>query len=398
LNTVVRNQGGEIRRAFMSLVGADSTPLLWAFILGVAAFGFWSEQSTRWGKALTGIIIAMALAMLLSNIKVLPSHSPVYDSIFRNILPVAIPMLLFRADVRHALRVGGPTIWAFGIGSVTVMLGVALAHVLVPLGELAAIAAGLFTATYIGGSANFAAVAIATGFSEGNELTAMVAADVLATNLQTMVLIALPAIPLVCRWLDAGQSNPVPEARKPVKPFVLRNLDLFGLALSLAVALALVAAGAALADWLERPSLAILITSALALVISNFCKPLVARMSGDYEFGTFLIYLFLIAVAAEADVWKLVETGPIFLIYLSIVLTVHTLLLLVVARYMRRFTAIDVRAVVIGSTACIGGVTTASAIASAKGWHDLIIPGIMAGTLGNALGSFLGVAMWSLLS
>jgi uncharacterized membrane protein len=183
-----------------------------------------------------------------------------------------------------------------------------------------------------------------------------------------------------------------------VKPFVLSNLDLFGLALSLAVALALVAAGAALADWLERPSLAILITSALALVISNFCKPLVARMSGDYEFGTFLIYLFLIAVAAEADVWKLIETGPIFLIYLSIVLTVHTLLLLVVARYMRRFTAIDVRAVVIGSTACIGGVTTASAIASAKGWHDLIIPGIMAGTLGNALGSFLGVAMWSLLS
>jgi uncharacterized membrane protein len=382
----------------MTLIDAESTTLLWAFILGIAAFGFWSEQSTRWGKTLTGIIVAMALAMLLSNIKVLPAHSPVYDSIFKNILPLAIPMLLFRANVREALRVGGPTLWAFGIGAVTVIIGVALAHVLVPLGEIAAIAAGMFTATYIGGSANFTAVAIATGFNEGNELTAMVAADVLATNIQTMVLIALPGIPLVCRWLGTGTSVPVASSGQQVKPFIVKNLDLSGLALSLAVAFALVAAGHALADWLARPSLAILFTSALALVISNFCKPLVARMSGDYESGIFLIYLFLVAVAAEADVWKLIETGPVFLIYLSIVLGVHTLLLLVVARYLRRFIHIDVRAVVIGSTACIGGITTASALASAKGWQDLIIPGIMAGTLGNAMGTFVGMAVWSVLS
>src|SRR5690606_7563324 len=120
---------------------------------------FWAEQSTRWGKSLTGIIIAMAMAMLLSNVKVLPNHSPVYDTIFSSILPLAIPMLLFRADVREAVRVGGPVLWAFGIGACTVILGVALAHVLVPLGATAAVAAGLFTATYIGGSANFAAVA-----------------------------------------------------------------------------------------------------------------------------------------------------------------------------------------------------------------------------------------------
>jgi len=382
----------------MSLISAESTAWLWTFILGVAAFGFWSQQYTRWGRVLTGIIVAMAMAMLLSNLRIIPAHSPVYDSIFSQILPLAIPMLLFRADVRQALRVGGPTLWAFGIGAITVMLGVALAYLLVPLGELAAIAAGLFTATYIGGSANFAAVAIAAGFSEGNELTAMVAADVLATNLQTMVLIALPGIPWICRWLGAGKSEEAEPPQKSMRPFVMRELDLFGLTLSLAVAFALVAAGSAMAEWLEKPSLAILFTSALALLVSNFCKPLVGLMSGDYEFGTFLIYLFLIAVAAEADVWKLIETGPVFLYYLVIVLSTHTLLLLLAARFMRRFTDMDVRAVVIGSTACIGGITTASAIASAKGWNDLIIPGIMAGTLGNAMGTFLGVAVWSVLS
>lgn len=382
----------------MSLISADSTSLLWAIILGVAAFGFWAEQNTRWGKLATGVIVAMATAMLLSNLKIMPAHSPVYGTIFKQILPLAIPMLLFRADVRQAMRVGGPTLWAFGIGATTIMLGTFLAHFLVPLGDVAAVAAGLFTATYTGGSANFAAVAIATGFSEGSELTAMVAADVLATNIQTMVLIALPGIPLVCRWLGPGTAAEKESGEQERKSFVLKELNLFGLALSLAVAFGLVAAGDYLATLLEKPTLAILITSALALVIGNFCKPLVRIMSGDFEFGTFLIFLFLIAVASEADVWALMETGPIFLVYISIILTVHTGLLLLVARLLRKQLKIDVRALVIGSTACIGGVTTASAIASAKGWQDLIIPGVMAGTLGNALGSFLGVFVWSVLS
>jgi uncharacterized membrane protein len=126
-------------------------------------------------------------------------------------------------------------------------------------------------------------------------------------------------------------------------------------------------------------------------------RPVVERMSGDFEIGTFLIVLFLVAIAAGADVWVLLETGPLFLVYTGIVLTVHTLFLVLVAVFTRPWFRLDIRAVVIGSTACVGGVTTASAIASAKGWRDLIIPGIMAGTLGNAIGSFVGVWMWSVV-
>ena len=77
-----------------------------------------------------------------------------------------------------------------------------------------------------------------------------------------------------------------------------------------------------------------------------------------------------------------------------ILLVVHTIFLLIVTRIF----GFDLRSVVIGSTACIGGVTTAAAISTAKGWRDLIVPGILAGTLGNALGTFLGVLVWSVLS
>lgn len=379
------------------MIGPESTTLLWAVIMGLAGFGFWAEQNTRIGRLLTGIIVAMAAAMLLANLKVIPTQAPVYDTIFSSILPLAIPLLLFRANLRRALRTGGPTIWAFGIGSVGVVIGVLLATLLVPLGDLKAVAGGLYTATYTGGSANFAAVAIATDFNDGTALSAMVAADVIATNFQTMLLIALPGIALVSRLFGTVEQEPMPDGEKAPRPFVLKDLDMAGISLALAVAFGLVALGDWAAQLVGIPSIGILVTSALALLIANLGKPLVARMSGDFELGTFLIFLFLIAVAAGADVWILAETGPIFMIYTAIVLGVHTVFLLLVAYLIRRWVKLDIRSIVIGSTACVGGVTTASAIASAKGWRDLIIPGIMAGTLGNALGSFLGVWIWSLL-
>jgi uncharacterized membrane protein len=379
------------------VIGPESTTLLWAMIMALAGFGFWAEQHTRIGRLLTGIIVAMAAAMLLANIRVIPNQAPVYDTIFSSILPLSIPLLLFRANLRRALRTGGPTIWAFGIGSAGVVFGVMLATLLVPLGDLQAVAGGLFTATYTGGSANFAAVAIATDFNDGSALSAMVAADVIATNFQTMLLIALPGIALVSRMFGSVEQEPMPAGESAPRPFVLKNLDMTGISLALAVAFGLVALGDWAAELAGIPSIGILMTSALALLVANLGKPLVARMSGDFELGTFLIFLFLIAVAAGADVWVLAETGPVFMIYTAIILSVHTLFLLLVARLIRPWVKIDIRAIVIGSTACVGGVTTASAIASAKGWRDLIIPGIMAGTLGNAAGSFLGVWVWSLL-
>lgn len=380
----------------MSLISPDSSTLLWAVIMALAAFGFWAEQNTRFGRLMTGIIISMMLAILLANLKIIPTAAPVYDTIFSRILPLAIPLLLFRANIRTALRDGGPTLWAFGIGSAGVMLGVFIAALLVPLGDLKAVTAGLITATYTGGSANMAAVAIATDFSQGATLTAMIAADIIATNVQTMVLIALPGIAVISRIYSKAGHTETSDQATIQKPFVLKNLDMAGASLAVALAFALVAIGDAAAGMAGIQSIGILVTSALALLIANLAKPLLRLMSGDFEIGTFLIFLFLIAVASGADIWVLAETGPVFLIYVSIVLTVHTVFLLLVARLIRPWVVLDIRALVIGSTACVGGVTTASAIASAKGWRDLIVPGIMAGTLGGAIGSFLGVWVWSL--
>jgi len=378
----------------VSLISPDSDLLLWGVVIGIVGLGFWAEQKTRIGKTLTGIIVAMSFTMLLSNLKIIPTSAPVYDSIFSGILPVAIPLLLFRADLRRIFGDGGPTLSAFLIGTTGIVIGVSLATVLVPLGDLSAVAAGLFTATYTGGSANFAAVAVATNFNDGATLTSMIAADVIATNFQTMLLVALPGIALVRKFYGTTVADLAAMDGAAHVPFQLKELNMPGLCLAVALAYLLVAAGNTAAELIGNSAYGILFASAFALIIGNFMRPVVERMSGDFEAGIFLVFLFLVALAAGADVWILAQDGPVYLIYASIILAVHTLFLVVLARFMK----LDIRAVVIGSTACVGGVASASAIASAKGWRDLILPGILVGTFGNAIGTFLGVWMWTLLN
>jgi uncharacterized membrane protein len=51
---------------------------------------------------------------------------------------------------------------------------------------------------------------------------------------------------------------------------------------------------------------------------------------------------------------------------------------------------------IIASNAAVLGATTAPALAAARGWHDLVTPGVLVGVLGYALGTFAGTAIFFL--
>ena len=79
-----------------------------------------------------------------------------------------------------------------------------------------------------------------------------------------------------------------------------------------------------------------------------------------------------------------------------ILLSIHLLVLLGVGRLFR----LTLPELVTASNAAILGATTAPALAAARGWHDLVTPGVLVGVLGYALGTLLGTAVfhaWGLL-
>ena len=116
-----------------SLIASDDTWVLWAVLLSLAALGLWAER-TRWGQRVSGYAICILAAITLSNLRVIPIDAPVYDVVWDYFVPLAIPLLLFKADLRRVIRESGPTLLAFTVGAVGTVLGTILAFFTVALG------------------------------------------------------------------------------------------------------------------------------------------------------------------------------------------------------------------------------------------------------------------------
>ena len=372
------------------LIGPEQDFALWCTLIGLAGFGFWCERYA-WGRKYSGVMLLMGLAIVLANLKIIPTTAPAYDAVWNYLVPIAIPLLLFEADLKRIVRESGPTLVAFIIGSAAVVAGVIIGAAFLDLGPNEAELAGIFTGTYIGGGLNFAAVAEASGMQDGSMLSAAIAADNVVTNLHFLLIIFLPGIAWVARKYPSHHMDNAEEftADSQASLHRIANLDIAGLLAAIALAFALAAAGKALAELLGKPQFAILVTTALTLLLATFLQQQVKKLSGHNEAGNVMMFIFLASVGATADIWQLIAIGPVLFIFASVIIVVHLIILLGVGKLLR----IDLAELAMASAVCIGGPSSAAALASAKGWKDLLIPGVLAGSFGYAVGSFVGISV-----
>ncbi len=372
------------------LIGPDQDFALWSILIALAGFGFWCERYP-WGRKYSGVMLLITAAIVLANLKIIPTSAPVYDAIWDYLVPIAIPLLLFEADLKRIVRESGPTLIAFVIGGAAVVAGVSIGVALLDLGSNEAELAGIFTGTYIGGSLNFAAVAEASGMQDGSMLAAAIAADNVVTNLHFLLIIFLPGIAWLTRRYPTHHMDTAEQftAESQANLHRIADLDIAGLLAALALAFMLAAMGQALAEFVGKPQFAILVTTALTLLFATFLPQQVQKLSGHGDAGNVMMFIFLASVGATADIWQLIAIGPVLFIFASIIIIVHLIILFGVGKMLK----LDLAELAMASAVCIGGPSSAAALASAKGWRDLLIPGVLAGSFGYAVGSFVGVSV-----
>jgi Protein of unknown function (DUF819) len=155
-------------RAFIADSIIGSNWCMWTVLMGAASAGLWSEK-TNWGAALSSPLVTMLITISLCNLGILPAASPVYNTVNKMLVPLAVPLLLYDADVRRVVKYAGSLMICFALGSIGTVVGTLAAMKVVPLGlgsDGWKIAAAL-AARHIGGAVNYVAVAETLNISAG---------------------------------------------------------------------------------------------------------------------------------------------------------------------------------------------------------------------------------------
>uniref|UniRef100_A0A0E0DVL4 Uncharacterized protein n=1 Tax=Oryza meridionalis TaxID=40149 RepID=A0A0E0DVL4_9ORYZ len=307
----------------------------WAFLLSAAAFGTWSEESTSWGAALSGSLVSIMAGLAATATGLVTAGAPAQDAVMEYLLPATVPLLLLGADLRRVVSTTGDLLKAFLIGSVATTIGTTIAFLLVPMKSLGQdswkIAAALM-GSYIGG--------------EG----------------------------------EAGGNGGDSEGG--------RRMSVFHGGAAVALSFVICKAGSAISSQLGIQGGTLPCVTALVVVLATAFPRLLGKLAPSGEtIALILMQVFFTVVGANGNLVDAVTKAPSVFAFALVQVTIHLAIVLAAGKLM----GFERKPLLIASNANVGGPTTAAAMATAKGWSSLIVPGILVGMFGISIATFLGI-------
>jgi uncharacterized membrane protein len=402
-----------------TLVQPDDVWLLWTVILVGVAASIWLEQTFTWAAKISGPVLALCIAMVLANARIMPPEAGVYDVVRDSLVPLALPLLLFRANLFHIVRTTRWLFLAFHLASVGTVIGAfTAAAVLHASVDDSPQVAAIMTASYIGGGVNFIAVAQSYRTS-GNVTGPLLVADNFIMAGVFVVLLLICRSRWMRRWYPHPHTADAVDSRQlAAEHWRRKEISLLDIAAALAVAVSVLACAHASSRFvltaLQWAGLGDAATAgdrnfwaAIAQVAGNLfvhitlwsslvatlAHRLLARIHGAEEMGGYLLYVFLFVIGLPADLWHVFSQVPMMFVFCLIMAAMNILVTFLLGRVLR----LDLEDLVLAVNASIGGPPTAAAMAISLGWSKLVLPALLVGIWGYTIGTAIGLAVGEIL-
>ncbi|MDE7103064.1 MAG: DUF819 family protein [Bacteroidales bacterium] len=329
-------------------------------------------------------------------------------------VPLGIPLLLFSSDFKQWRRRWKQVAVAFAVGIVAVMAAVTASYYLFKgqgIPELEK-AAGLMVGFYTGGTPNVASLKMA--LQPSAETFLLVNSFEIVITFVLLAFLIGGGYKLVRRWLPYAR----PSAAVAIAPIHLRE--------TLAARRALARAGKVedyrfmfrkpmLRGWLCALGLAVLIALAAALVsllfpldyrvvvivlgittlsIAASFSERVRRLPKSFELGMYFILVFSTVIASDFNVEHLGTVADKLFYFIASVLGLSLVLHFLLAKLCR----VEADTFTISMTALIFSPPFVPTVAGAMKNRACMLTGIVVGLLGYALGNYLGIGWYMLIS
>lgn len=392
--------------------------VLFGVLTIMLGFVFWTAESQspfwrRFYAIFPPLLLAYFLPSLLTTFGLVdPEESQLYFVASRYLMPAALVLLTAVADLPGTLKLGPKALIMFFTGTVSVMLGGALAIYIASLlapdvvatGGPDAVWRGMSTVagSWIGGSPNQTALREIFG-AGADTFSIWVAVDVLVASVWLAMMLWVAANQQrVDRWLKAD-TTALEAVKQHAQDYETANARIP--TLSDLIVIAAVGFGATglshyAADLLTPffqqnfPDAAqfsvhssffwLIVVATLLGVLLSFTPVRKLQGAGASRVGSLFVYLLVATVGLNMNVMALLD-APFFFMIGGIWMLFHAIVMIGMARLIRAPSFF----LAVGSEANVGGA--ASAPATAAAFHPSLIPvGALLAVLGYIIGTFGG--------
>jgi len=309
--------------------------------------------------------------------------------IAEGLIPLAVPMLLFPCNVRAWLRGSRRGIMAFLFACLSVFISVLVFGRVFSNLEHVELYASMLVGTYTGGTPNLMAIGVALAAPDDVFLV-INAADLAIGGIYLLFLLGSG------RWFFSHILEDAAE-RLPDEAIVDHaqhsNWTESAKSLLLSVAISGASVGSVMLFWGElKVAWIFVILTTLALLAST--NQTVRSWQGGRDLGDYLILVFCVLIGTMTTIDVLMAAiGPV-MGFTACVLFFAVFLHALLCRWMN----VDVDTFIISSGAALFGPAFIPVIATRVKRGDAMITGMTSALLGYAVGNYLGLLVYSLLS
>ncbi len=331
-----------------------------------------------------------ALGILIGLVIHVPHET--IDPIQSGTVALAIPLMLFSANLRAWLRLARPTLISLclWIGCVCTMSLIAYRlwgqWLLQPEAATA-----MASSVYTGGTANMAAVNRAIGapvqlFNEMNPTDLFISGTYLLlilTFIPTLIRRLLPPFAKPSEMLDTQEDTP----HTPLT--VISILQSFGWGL-LAV---IIPAGLSFLIF-GNLNESFLLIGLTCIGLGGALIPIVQRQIGTYELGEYFFLVFCLVMGTQIDIQALIGRAPVLLGFMATISLGSVALHILLAKWFK----IDADTALITQVSGMYGPPFIGPVATRLENRDMVVSGLTLSVILLAVGNFIGLGIHALLT
>ena len=393
----------------MTLISSDNLWMTWMVVILVASFAIFAEQKWKWAARVSSAVVCIFGTVILANLKILPTTSSTYDVINNYILPLSIPLLLFKSDIKKIYKESGKSFVLFHVASLGTFIGAIIAGFIFRNVSNVNGVVAMEVGAHIGGTVNLIAMANTFNLDANFTNAAAIAANFLVMILM-LVLTQVSEMKFFRKrfshpYIDEIESSNTDKTKSLAEQYWKpKEISLLDLALTLGTTFVITAISQSLCGVINNTSapdiikqlfgnIYLMMTLLTVLGCTLFPK-FFSNLRGAEEMGNYMIMLFFVALGATANLADIAKLGSIILVFIFLIVIFNIGLTLLGGKLLK----CSLEEIIGCINATIGGPTSAAAFSINRGWSKLIVPSLLVGLWGYVIGNYIGVIAANLVS